>query len=82
MKITVDISMYPLRDEYLAPIDDFIATLHQYPDLLVTTNATATQIRGDYVAVMDALKEAMAWSHEKFGAAVFVTKFIPGYDPL
>jgi hypothetical protein len=22
-----------------------------------------------------------AWSHEKLGKAVFVTKFIPGYEP-
>jgi uncharacterized protein YqgV (UPF0045/DUF77 family) len=82
MNMTIDISMYPLRDEYLAPIDKFIAKLHEYSSLRVTTNSTATKVCGEYHDVMDALKDAIAWSYENFGTAVFVTKFIPGYDPL
>jgi len=31
---------------------------------------------------MDALKEAMRWSVEECGKAVFVTKFLPNYQAL
>jgi len=48
--------------------------------LRVQTTATATMIVGEYQAVMKVLTEMFAWSHEKLGKAVFVTKFIPGFE--
>lgn len=80
MKMTVEISMYPIRDDYLPPIKDFIARLNDYPDLLVDTTPTATRVLGEYDTIMDMLKTTMAASQEKFGTSVFVTKFIPGYE--
>ena len=81
MKLTVDISMYPIREDYIPPIDAVIEKLNSFTDLKVNTFATATTIIGDYDAVMDAIRETIAWSYEQFGKAVFVTKFIPGYEP-
>jgi uncharacterized protein YqgV (UPF0045/DUF77 family) len=80
MRITVEISMYPLRDDYIPPIDAFIAKLHEFTGLVVTTDATATQLTGNYDVVMAALTSAIAWSYATAGKAVFVTKFIPGYE--
>ena len=80
MKMTVEISMYPVRDDYLPPIKDFIARLNEYSQLEVETTPTATRVLGEYDDVMDMLKTTIAASHEKFGTCVFVTKFIPGYE--
>jgi uncharacterized protein YqgV (UPF0045/DUF77 family) len=81
MKITAEISMYPLRDDFIPPIDAVIEKLNSYAGMQVKTFTTATTMIGDYDIVMDALKETLAWSYEQFGTAVFVTKLIPGYDP-
>ncbi len=81
MKITAEISMYPLCDNFIPPIDAVIEKLNSFEGMQVDTFATATTIIGDYDFVMDALKETLAWSYEQFGIAVFVTKLIPGYDP-
>ncbi len=80
MKMTVEISMYPVREDYIPPIDAFIAALNAYPDLEVETTPTSTRVLGDYARVMAVLTEAMEESQRSFGTSVFVTKFIPGYE--
>tara|TARA_B100000809_G_C14671906_1_gene363563 strand:- start:210 stop:461 length:252 start_codon:yes stop_codon:yes gene_type:complete len=80
MRMTAEISMYPLRDNCIPPIKAVIDKLNSFEDIQVKTFTTATTLVGDYEIVMDALKETLAWSYEQFGIAVFVTKLIPGYD--
>lgn len=81
MRATIEISMYPLREDYIAPIDAVIEKLNSYDGLRVASFATATTLVGEYEAVMAALCETIAWSHDEFGMSVFVTKIILGYDP-
>ena len=78
MKLTVEISLYPLRENYVEPILWFIERLRQYPEIERVTNAMATQVAGDYDAVMTMLGTEMKAAHEKWGRAVFVCKFIGG----
>lgn len=78
MKLTAEISMYPLHDNYIEPIRWFIGRLDSYPDITRRTNAMATQVQGDYQEVMTMLATEMQTAHEKFGKAVFVCKFIGG----
>lgn len=80
MITTVEISMYPLDEDFIPPIDAFIAALHENTSLRVTVGPTSTVMTGDHDLVMDTLRLAMAASHARFGKAVFVTKFIPGYE--
>ena len=80
MKLMLDISMYPLREDFILPIDAFIEKLNSYPGVEVKTHATATTVLGDYELIMDILRETLAWSHERFGKAVFVAQMIPGYE--
>lgn len=81
MILTVEISMYPLQEDYKAPILAFIEKLHTRKGLRINTTATATTVIGEYETVMLALTELLLWSYQEHGKAVYVTKFIPGYDP-
>lgn len=78
MKLSVEISMYPLADDFKPSIKAVIAAFNQYPELEVITSATSTQLFGNYDVVMDALKIELKRSYETYGQAVFVTKFING----
>lgn len=80
MKMTVEISMYPVRDDYLPPIKAFIAAMNAHNGLEIETTPTATRVIGEYEDVMSMLKDTMAASYREFGTSVFVTKFLPGYE--
>ena len=78
MKAVADVSMYPLRDDYIDAIDEYLAALNSEADIEVKTNRVSTQLYGDYDAVMDLLQRATRQAYEQFGTAVFVFKVIPG----
>ena len=78
MKLSVEISKYPLANDYIPPIQGFIDELNCKPGLTVITNTMSTQVFGDYDEVMAALQSAMRWSFETYGKAVFVCKFLQG----
>ncbi len=76
MKLTAELSLYPLREDYIPAIDAIIADLNKQASLTVQTNAMSTQISGDYAAVFRAIQTAFAQSVERFGRQVLVCKFI------
>lgn len=78
MNILAEISMYPLRDDCIPPIDAFLAALAADGAVEVKTNRMSTQLYGDFDAVCDLLKKAMRQSQERHGSAAFVCKFLPG----
>lgn len=81
MILTVEISMYPFVENYKTPIQGFIDKLNSYTTLRINTTPTATMVVGDYESVMLMLTEMLLWSWQTYGKAVYVTKFIPDYDP-
>jgi uncharacterized protein YqgV (UPF0045/DUF77 family) len=78
MKLSVEISMYPLKDQYLPAIQGFIDRVNEHADLTVITNTMSTQIFGDHDQVMNLMRDEMRHSFEQFGRAIFVCKFIHG----
>lgn len=78
MHLTVDISMYPLQENYKEVIGWFIERLATYPEIFRKTNALATQVTGPYEAVMAMLGVEMKAAHAKFGQSIFVCKFLNG----
>ncbi|MEN8634732.1 hypothetical protein ABFV74_03205 [Pseudoalteromonas distincta] len=78
MKLSVEISKYPLHQDYLPFIQGFIDRLNEYDDLKVITNTLSTQIFGDYDLVMQVLNTEIKRSYEEFGKAIFVCKFLSG----
>ena len=75
MKISVDISYYPLKDEFIPPILDFIDRMNRYDSLTVQTNGMSTQVFGDYFEVMNALTREIHQSFE-LPHSVFILKVI------
>lgn len=76
MELSVEISKYPLADDYIPAIKSFIDRLNAVDGLKVVTNTMSTQVFGDYDLVMDTMKNEMRYSYEQFGKAIFVCKFI------
>jgi len=64
MKISVDISYYPVTDRFIPPIIDFIHRLQQHEELEVERNTMSTQVFGEFATVMAAITEEMEQSFE------------------
>ena len=75
--ITVDISQYPLEDQYLERIDDFLLRLHARPGIKVVTQRLSTQVYGPGPQVFAALQEEILRSFEG-GQCPFVLKILKG----
>ncbi len=59
MNTSLEISMYPIADEYKTPILDFINRLRSIEGLEVRSNGMSTQIFGDYDLLMSTVKKEM-----------------------
>lgn len=75
MNISVEISYYPLHDEFIPPIKNFIERLHQHQQLCMQTNGMSTQVFGEYDAVMNALSKEIKSSFE-LPHSVFILKIV------
>jgi uncharacterized protein YqgV (UPF0045/DUF77 family) len=76
MRISVDISLYPLTEGYVEPILAFIAKLETNSKLEVKRNSLATQVFGEYRDVMDCLDAEIEAVFNSLPYSVFVMKFI------
>ncbi len=76
MRITVDVSMYPLDQDYKPQIKEFIRHLRRCSGLELITNQISTQVRGDFDAVTAAINACMKQTMQGESRAVFVTKYI------
>ena len=76
MRVAVDISLYPLDEDFVPPIEQFIARLNEQPSIEVETNPMSTQIRGEYADVMKALNEEILVTFEAVPKAVFAMRIL------
>jgi uncharacterized protein YqgV (UPF0045/DUF77 family) len=82
VQVTIDISMYPNREEFIPPIKGFIERINRFDNLQITTFPTSTVIQGDYIIAMDAVQKTIAECYRCYHMAVYVVKIIPGYEAL
>ena len=82
MKVTIDISMYPNKEDFIPPIKGFIEKINCYEDLKITTYPTSTGVQAEYNHAMKAVQETIAKCYAEFNMAVYVAKIIPGYEAL
>jgi len=76
MRVAVDISLYPLADNFLPPIKDVIDRLNANSSVEVVTNAMSTQIRGEYDEVMAVLNQEIKQTFDQCPKAVFAIKIL------
>jgi uncharacterized protein YqgV (UPF0045/DUF77 family) len=80
MDVGVEISLYPLHQQYIGPIKDFIERINAEGDLRIITNSMSTQIFGDYDTVMQRLVREVRTSllnqERNQDKAVFVLKIL------
>lgn len=77
MKLTAELSLYPLREEFKVAVRSFIETLLEHEEVVAVTNSMSTQISGKDEAVFAAIQRALRASYTEFGRQVLVAKFIP-----
>ena len=85
MDIGVDISLYPLRADFVPVIHEFLERVNRVGRLRVVTNSMSTQIFGPFDAVMQLLCEELRTTFETLAAAndkaVFVMKVLGPLPP-
>ena len=75
MKISVDLTLSPLQDDFEAPIKKFIKTMRT-SGFRVIENPLSTQIYGDYDKVMEFLTEEIRESFLALDHVVLTMKFV------
>lgn len=76
MNVSLDISMYPLKDEFCQPIIDFINRLEQAPGLVLERNSLSTQVFGDLQTIMGLMTKELETVFEQNPHTVFVMKMV------
>lgn len=76
MKVAVDISLYPLDENFIPPIKNVIERLGQHPGVEIEYNRMSTQLRGDFDVVVPALTEEIRTTFEDVPKAVFAIKIL------
>jgi len=76
MKIAVDISLYPLDQDFIPPIKAFIERVNGHAAISVETNSMSTQIRGEYNEVMSLLQNEIRTTFAQLPKAVFAIKIL------
>ena len=82
MQVTIDVSMYPTKEDFIPPIKGFIKTINTYSNLKITTFPTSTVVQGEYHHAMNSVKETILVCQQEFNNAVYVMKVIPNYKAL
>ena len=77
MRVTAELSLYPLAGKIEGPVWAFIEHIIAANRCSATTNSMSTQITGESHDVFDCVRDALEASYAQFGRQVLVAKFIP-----
>lgn len=76
MNIVADMSLYPLRDEPIPSIIEFIEELQGQEGIEIVTNQLGTQLRGEFDAVTGAINRCMHKAMTATNTVVLVVKYL------
>jgi uncharacterized protein YqgV (UPF0045/DUF77 family) len=82
MRITAELSLYPLDSEPLEKILEFIETITAEVRLEVVVNQLATQVRGELGVVMGTITKAIERSFGAGGKQALVLKILNADLPI
>jgi uncharacterized protein YqgV (UPF0045/DUF77 family) len=80
MQVVIEITLYPLHNDYIAAVDDLLARLNAQSQGAATTNRVSTILHGEYVQNMALVQKVIPEIHEKWGEVAFVLKILPGVE--
>lgn len=78
MQVSVDISLYPLKEEFKKPIKAFINNIDSQDKFKVKRNNMSTSIFGEYKEIMQWITDNMEETLLDDENAVFVLKVVGG----
>lgn len=81
MKVTLEITMYPLTDGFKNEVKSFLKRLNQQPNIEVITNGVSTQVFGEYDDVMQGYNSALKPSMDSETPIAVVSKIINSHLP-
>jgi N-acyl-D-aspartate/D-glutamate deacylase len=76
MRISIDISLYPLTEGFVEPILEFIDQLEKNPKIVVKRNSLSTQVFGEYRDVMDMMDAEIEKVFAVMPHSAFVLKMV------
>jgi uncharacterized protein YqgV (UPF0045/DUF77 family) len=82
MRVTAEMSLYPLQGQPIEQILAFIETIHGDARLEVVVNQLSTQVRGELTAVMSTITTAIERSFGNGGAQALVLKILNADLPI
>jgi uncharacterized protein YqgV (UPF0045/DUF77 family) len=82
MRITVEMSLYPLKGDALEQILGFIGVVTGDPRLEIVVNQLSTQVRGELGVVMEVLTAAMQTAFRGGVPQALVVKFLNADLPI
>ena len=82
MRVTAEMSLYPLQGQPLEKILAFIETINGEARLEVVVNQLSTQVRGELGVVMSTISKAIERSFGNGGAQALVLKILNADLPI
>ena len=76
MNIVADMSLYPLKDQPVPTIIEFIKDLREQQGIEIVTNQLTTQIRGHFEDVTAAVNHCMQRAMKAPNTVVLVVKYL------
>ena len=81
MKVTLEITMYPLTDGYKETVKDFLRRLNRNENIEVITNGVSTQVFGQYDDVLNAYTESLKPTFDSGKTVAVASKIINSHLP-
>lgn len=82
MRITAEISLYPLHDNHIPAVQSFIRTIREMPRLDLTVNQMSTQLTGELGDVSRAIEKALEHSFRAGRPQALLAKYLNADLPL
>ena len=78
MQISIEVSLYPLSENFISPIDNFISCLKKYDCIELRTNNMSTQLFGEFDDILKILKVEMEKTFKNETNSAFNLKIVNG----
>ena len=78
MQISIEVSLYPLSENFISPIHNFICCLKKYDSIKIRTNNMSTQLFGKFDDLIKILKVNMDKTFKNETNSVFDLKIVNG----